>query len=635
MRRLSSSTARALVVVAAAALPLAACGHTGEVQRGSDGGAVAASDARRSAQEREGPSDDVTTRPPSSEAYRAVVEAEIALERGDPKTAEDLLREALLNDPASAWLRIRLAHVQIQLGDVEGARESVTSALERSPDNLEARRVLALTHVLAGEKGAAEQLLVKTLAEHPGDRPSSTMLAELYLEQGRVKDAERVIEALMTREPSAIDGWLTLARLFADRGDVESALSYVGRALERNEHAVDALELKLSLLYAKGRYEDALPVAELIAGERGDSSRTRQLYLTSLLLADEREQAEELARNWLSDDKSEEMLLVIAGAFEESGLFERARELLLAESAGVPTRRVAVSAGRLALSAGDLDEASRLLCGVTAKDGADWFTFARSLCARSLSLDGKAQEAKDLLDAALTDQPSSWRLLSALVDVSRRHPEVLSKEQALGRVSRAFEEQRSERELLDVVVRANEQLQSPAAARTLVDEALRESPENAEVLMILARLLERQGDAAAAVQIAERVMNRAERPDVDLLNFVGFTLAEHEMRPEEAERLAWQALLRGPLNGYVLDTLGWAQFRAGKTEAARDTLLRADRLSPNEPEILLHLATVHRASGDSDAAKQALARAKKLVIDDEELAGKIHKLYEQLSGGGS
>lgn len=635
MRVRSQATGLSLLLVTSVFAGSLGCGHASSAGRGDDERDL----PQRAEAPREhddgGSGDDVNTRPPSSEAYRAVTLAEIALERGDPKTAEDLLREALLHDPASAWLRVRLAHVQLQLGDVEGARESVSAALARSPKNLEARRVLALTHVLAGEKRAAEALLLGTLSESPGDRPSSTMLAELYLEQGRVQDAERVIEALMEREPGAIDGWLTLARLFADRGDVEGALAYTERALSRNEHAVDALEQKVTLLYAQGRFRDALPVAELLAEERGDSARTRQLYLTSLLLADERDAAEELAGHWLSDDKSEEMLLIIAAAFEEAGLTDRALELLLAESGGAPTRRMAVTAGRLALATGDLKQSSRLLCSVTAQEGADWFSFARSLCVRALSLEGKGREAAKLVVSALQEQSSSWRLNSALVDMARRHPSVMSKGEAAERVARAFDEARGDRDLLDVAVRAKEQLESPQAARALVDEALRESPEHAEVLMILARLLERQGDARGAVQIAERVMSRSDRPDVDLLNFVSFTLAEHKMRPDDAERLAWRAVLRGPLNGYVLDTLGWAQLHAGKAELARATLLRADRLSPNEPEILLHLAVAHRALEDDGAARAALLRAKGLPHDDDELAARIEALLAELGGAGS
>lgn len=581
------------------------------------------------------PGSDASARIPSSEAYRALTLAELALQRGDANAAEELLREALLHDPASPWLRVRLAEVRLQLGDVDGARQSAQQALERAPRHLEASRVLALTYVLAGEKGAAERLLKETLEERPGDRPASSMLAELYLEQERVKEAERVIEALMTREPNAIDGWLTLARLFADRGDVRGALAYTERALERNEHSVEALEQKVTLLYAEGRFQDAVPVARHIAEERGDSVRTRRLYLTSLLLAEERQQAEELAGRWLEDDPSEDMLLLLASAYEDAGAGSRARALLLAESGGAPTKRLAVTAGRLALQEADLETAARLLCSVSSTEGEAWFTFAHGLCVRALMLDGKGGEAKKVVTAALGEYPSSWRLLSALARVAQRFPEEAPPEKVLERIARAREDAPEDRELLDVAVRAHELLDSPAAARALVDEALRASPEDPEVLMTLARHLERQGDPKGAVQIAERVMSRGERPDADLLNFIAFTLADHGLRPDDAERLAWQALLKGPLNGYVLDTLGWAQHRAGKHKLARETLRRADRLSPNEPEILLHLAVVEQELGDLEAAKRALRQAQALPYDDERVVSRIAALLGALEGSGS
>ena len=57
-------------------------------------------------------------------------------------------------------------------------------------------------------------------------------------------------------------------------------------------------------------------------------------------------------------------------------------------------------------------------------------------------------------------------------------------------------------------------------------------------------------------------------------------LAEQGVRLDEARRLAWRALVQDPLNGYVVDTLGWCELRAGNVDAAVSTLERADRPAP-------------------------------------------------------
>lgn len=619
---MSSRRARLLgSLLALALLPLAGCRTTGS----SSSPATPAPPARPATPE----PIKLDDRAPSAEAYRAVLESEMLLERGDASAAAEQLRVAVLHDPASPWLRVRLGEVMLMAGDIEAARDAAEEALTRAPEHLEALRLLATTWVLTGEKRRARAALEKALAHHPGDRAASNLLAELLIEDGRVEDAERVIEALMSKEPDAIDGWLSLARLFGDRGDVGRAHVYVDRALLRRARAPQALALKVDLLHAQGRFQDALPVAEKLAKERGDSAGMRQTYLSTLLLAGERDDARELVATWLQDDGSEQVLLVAASAYEAAGLRREARKLLDDRSDGTPRRKLAIEAGRLALDDGDYDRAARLLCAVGDDEGTDWFTFARSLCGRALVRAGRPAEAAKRVGEALEKNPGSWRLLLALLDAAKREDAGVTPSEVLRRAEEALAKEADEIDLIDVVARAEEAVGDEAGAREVIRDALKARPDHADLLLLLARVLERQGDARGAVSIGDRLMLR-DGPTLELLNFQAFTLADHELRPKEAEQLAWRALLRGPLNGYVVDTLGWAQFRAGRLEAARETLRRADRLSPGEPEILLHLAEVERALGRLDDARASVASARARFIDDERVQRRLDALAEEL-----
>jgi Flp pilus assembly protein TadD len=116
----------------------------------------------------------------------------------------------------------------------------------------------------------------------------------------------------------------------------------------------------------------------------------------------------------------------------------------------------------------------------------------------------------------------------------------------------------------------------------------------------------------AAVELVERVVERA-GGDVDDLNFMAFTLAERGLRPKQALLFAWRAVLLEPLSGSVVDTLGWAQLKAGDVDGAAVALRRAVRLSPNEGEIWFHLAAAELARGDRHAASEAIERALALL----------------------
>lgn len=607
---------------------LTACKHGDGSERGAPASPVLGDEER--SLERAPERSDTPPRLPSAEAYRAVVESELALERGDPRAASELLREALLHDPGSVFLRVRLGQVLLQLGDVESSREAAVAALARAPRHVEALRLLALTHALSGQKGEAKSALHRALKEKPGDRPASTMLAELLLEDGAVGEAEAVIERLMAKEPDAIDGYLSLARLFAERGELERALVYADKALARQERSADALELKIDLLCARGDFERALPVATTLARERGDNPRIMRLYLAALILAGREGQAKEVAGNWLEDDRSEQMALVIASGFELGGQRSHARRVLTDARGGAPSPRAQVEAGRLAFDDGHDDEAARLLCAAGPGENEAWRSYARSLCVRALARAGEGERAKREALTMLEGQPSSWRVLGALNGLLEHGLADLTREELLERCDRAHEASPDDLDVLDVCVRVREAAGDPRGARAMLDEALLSRPEDPALLMLLARFFERQGDAGAAVAVAERVLARTEHPDVDLLNFLAFTLAENDMRPKDAVRLAWRALVRGPLNGYVVDTLGWAQFRAGEHAAALETLQRASRLSPGEPEVLLHLGEVQRALGEHDAARRSLSEARGLPGADDKLRERIDAALREL-----
>ena len=67
--------------------------------------------------------------------------------------------------------------------------------------------------------------------------------------------------------------------------------------------------------------------------------------------------------------------------------------------------------------------------------------------------------------------------------------------------------------------------------------------------------------------------------DVEALNFVGYLLADHGIRLDEAERLLVRAAELAPTEGAVLDSLGWLWFRKGDAVRAIHTLERADALA--------------------------------------------------------
>ncbi len=106
-------------------------------------------------------------------------------------------------------------------------------------------------------------------------------------------------------------------------------------------------------------------------------------------------------------------------------------------------------------------------------------------------------------------------------------------------------------------------------------------------------------------------------PDQPLaLNNAAYIYAEHLGEPQKAIPYASRALELRPDDPYILDTLGWAQFRAGSLKEAEDSLRRAVELAPSADNNL-HLATVLARTDQPRKAEIYLRRASELDPDDE------------------
>ena len=573
--------------------------------------------------------DDPTARL-SSEAVLALLESEVRLQQGDAAAAVDLLREAVLHDPDSAYLRIRLGEAHVEAGDFDAAAEAARAALQAQPGDVDAMRLLALVLDLSGDRAQAEDVLRRALETAPGDRKTTSMLAEMLVADGKVQEAEAVVESMMQASPAGVDPWVFLARTFAERGDVGRALVHLDRALDRAPHDVEALRLKLTLLQAQGRWQEALPLAKSLAAEEGDGLETRATLLQCLLLADRLDEARAVVDAWLHEDRGVAMIASVADSYERAGRRDDALATILAQPSPSPELRL--EAARMQAAARRFADAARTACAIADAPGDDDVRDrARVLCALAHAEAGDGARAS----AALKDVAARWstspRLLGALGKVATTSGATITPADAAAAAERAAA-QSDDADVVEAAARTYEDLGRPADARAAIDDALKKKPKDAALVMTLARFLERNGQRRAAIELAERLLDRRQG-DVDVLNFVAFSLAEEGLRPDDARRYAWRALVLDPLNGYVVDTLGWAELRAGDATTALATLARADRLAPDEPEILLHLAEALRQDGKGDDAKKVLERARALVPKDDPLAPRIDAMVGALRAG--
>ena len=74
-----------------------------------------------------------------------------------------------------------------------------------------------------------------------------------------------------------------------------------------------------------------------------------------------------------------------------------------------------------------------------------------------------------------------------------------------------------------------------------------------------------------------------DKDHVQALNYLAYTYAEMGNHLDEASALAHHALELQPNDGYILDTIGWIQFKKGEVEEAIKYLEAAVKARPMKP----------------------------------------------------
>ena len=116
------------------------------------------------------------------------------------------------------------------------------------------------------------------------------------------------------------------------------------------------------------------------------------------------------------------------------------------------------------------------------------------------------------------------------------------------------------------------------------------------------------------------------RPDyAHAYNALGYTFADRNIRLKEAYELIDKALQLAPDDGFILDSMGWVQYRLGNLTAARDYLGRAYRLKP-EADVAAHLGEVMWLQGDREGARTVWREASRRESENETLKETLQRL---------
>jgi Tfp pilus assembly protein PilF len=160
-------------------------------------------------------------------------------------------------------------------------------------------------------------------------------------------------------------------------------------------------------------------------------------------------------------------------------------------------------------------------------------------------------------------------------------------------------------EILGQIAQAYEKGKRWTEMAKALDESEKLASSNAEkagVCFMRGAMLERQKQFDASEKQFRKVLELDPKHS-DAMNYLGYMLADRNVRLAEAAQLVGKALELQPENGAFLDSMGWVRYRQGKYSEAQGLLERALEHMP-DPTVYDHLGDVYAKLGRT---KEAIA----------------------------
>ncbi len=165
-------------------------------------------------------------------------------------------------------------------------------------------------------------------------------------------------------------------------------------------------------------------------------------------------------------------------------------------------------------------------------------------------------------------------------------------------------------------------------AYTLMEAAAKRFPKNPDLLYDFALLAEKVGRVEVMEKLLREVMALA--PDNHhAYNALGYSLAERNVRLQEAYTLIAKALEMAPGDPFIMDSMGWVQYRLGKLDEAEKYLRNAYALR-RDPEIAVHLGEVLFQKGQQAAAQELWREARAKDPQNDTLRSTLARLRQSL-----
>ncbi len=460
-------------------------------------------------------------------------------------------------------------------------------ALKYDPGATSILTSLADAYLRIGKTERAMEQLNQALMLDPKDREAREMVAHQFLMRNNLDRAEEHYSLLSEFYPENHEYRFILAEVLRRKGESEKAQDLLWQIYRDDSSQLQALSRASGIALERKDYESAFEGYRILTEAEPNSAQFWRkfselaIYLQRFSLAIG---GLERLIDLTNDDPS--VLEQLGRLYFDSSDFNKADSVFfrLFED-GHQTSTVLYFLGRMALDSEDYEAAEAYSLQLTEQFPQEPAGYTNLALAR-INLD------------------KTLASISVLMDARERFPESFAVHYLLGN-SYSMEE--------------NYQL----AKKSLLS-ALNIDEESRPAKHLLATVHNHLGEWQSSLQLYEDLLLLDEN-DSQALNNYSYTLAERDMRLNDALEMALKAIELEPENPAFLDTIGWIYYKRNKYEKALHYIEASIRTESENAVVLEHLGDVLIKMDRRVDAMDYYGRALEIDSDNERLLEKIER----------
>ena len=523
---------------------------------------------------------------------------------------EKVLREGVKTLPKERELKTALVNFLAVRRSREIAERELTTLLAANPDDYDLKFVQAGFYEQGKEFAKAEAVYKDVIASAKLEGPGITArdrYAVLLVEQHRVPDAEKLLGEVLAQSPRDNDALILRGNLALADSDPKTAISDLRAALRDQPNAIGVMRSLARAHLANG--EPALAEETMRrAVEANPNDSAASLDFAQLLAQlGKPGQAKPVIEALVKQQPNNMQALDV-----EFKVAVATRDLVTAKAAADAMVALQPKTGIGYYYQGQIAENDKHL-----EDALHFYSIAQSL-------QPKAEEPLQGITRVLVNLKRVPEALKRLDDYSALNPTIAFAPNFKGEVLLSASRSADAISAFKMAIEREPKWWLPyrnlAIAQSIADKSsdaaiatlqtgIGKAGDPTALEAGLASLYERGGKVDEALQVYEAALKRNQKSDVAANNLamllVKYKKDAHSLdrAKELAQRFATST------NPNFLDTYGWVLYKRGEGAAAVTALQDSVTKNPGQPVQLYHLGMAQALAGQSDAARDTLARS--------------------------